>query len=78
MKTEILFGSKIGGLPMTCSVKKNSRDYSKIGYHGRPITELSREELLAAFAELAELFKESQRKNKKCREVLGADKFESL
>ncbi len=54
------------------------RNCSEIGYYGRPVTELNREELLAAFAELAELYKKSQRKNKKCQEVLGADKFDSL
>ena len=39
-----------------------AKDYSLIGYYGRPITDLSRDELLEAFAELAELYKESQRK----------------
>jgi len=65
---------------MACNEAKNTttRDYSEIGYHGRPITELSKKELLAAFAELAELYKEGRRKNKKCQEVLGADKFDSL
>ena len=55
-----------------------TKDYSLIGYYGRPITDFSRDELLAAFAELAELYKESQRKNKKCQEVLGKKKFDSL
>ena len=54
------------------------RDYSKIGFYGRPITELSRDELLAAIAELAELYQESRRKNKRCREVLGPEKYGSL
>ena len=33
-------------------------DYSKIGYFGRPISDLDRDELLAAFAKLAELYTE--------------------
>jgi len=51
---------------------------NKIGYYGRPITELSREELLAAIAELADIYNECKRKNEKCREILGKEKFESL
>jgi len=58
--------------------KETKRNYFSIGYHGRPITELSREELLAAFAELAELYRESQRKNKKCKEVLGKGRYDPL
>jgi hypothetical protein len=52
--------------------------YSTIGYYGRPITDLSRNELLAALAELVDMCKEIKRKNEKCREVLGEKKFESL
>ncbi len=55
-----------------------TKDYSTIGYRGRPITDLSRDELLAAFAELVEMYKEIKRKNEKCKEVLGEKKFESL
>ena len=55
-----------------------NRDYSKIGYYGRPITDLSRDELLAAFVELLDIYDEIKRKNEKCKEVLGAKKFESL
>ena len=54
------------------------RNYSEIGYYGRPITELSRAELLAAVAELADMYNESKRKNEKCKEILGAEKFNSL
>ena len=54
------------------------RNYSRIGFYGRPITELTRDELLAALGELAELYRESQRKNEKCREVIGQKKFDSL
>jgi len=54
------------------------RNFSEIGYYGRPITELSRAELLAAVAELADMYNESKRKNEKCKEILGADKFDSL
>ena len=55
-----------------------TKDYSTIGYYGRPITDLSRDELLAAFAELVDMYKEIKRKNEKCKEVLGEKKFESL
>ena len=58
--------------------KETKIDYSKIGYYGKPINELGREELLAAFAELAELYNESQRKNRKCKEILGKENFDSL
>ena len=54
------------------------RNYSEIGYYGRPITELSRAELLAALAELVDMHKECKRKNEKCKEILGAERFESL
>ena len=65
---------------MACNLKekKPTIDYSKIGYYGKPITELSRDELLAAVAELDELYKESQRKNKKYQDVLGKKKLDSL
>ena len=55
-----------------------TKDYSTIGYNGRPITDLSRDELLAAFAELVDMYKEIKRKNEKCKEVLGERKCESL
>jgi len=54
------------------------RNFSKIGYYGRPVTELSRAELLAAVAELVDMYKECKRKNEKCKEILGKEKFESL
>ena len=54
------------------------RNYSEIGYYGRPITELSRAELLAALAELVDMYNECKRKNEKCREILGVERFESL
>lgn len=56
----------------------DKRDYSTIGYYGRPISELSRDELLAAFAELVEIYKECEYKNNRCKEVLGAEKFDAL
>jgi hypothetical protein len=56
----------------------NKEDFAKIGYYGRPITDLSRDELLAAFAELSDMYAEIKRKNDKCKEVLGKKKFESL
>ncbi len=65
---------------MTHHKEENSatKDYSTIGYLGRPITDLSRDELLAAFGELVEMYKEIKRKNEKCKKVLGEKKFESL
>ncbi len=56
--------------------KAIERDYSDIGYYGRPITVLSRKELLVAFAELVDIYKESE--NKRCQEVLRDVKFEAL
>ena len=61
---------KMGGVTL--------RNYSEIGYYGRPITELSRAELLAALAELVDMYNECKRENKKSKEILGADRFESL
>ena len=58
--------------------KVRIRDYTTIGYYGRPITELSRDELLEAFAELVEIYKECKDKNNRCKEVLGAEKFDAL
>ena len=55
-----------------------TKDYSTIGYHGRPITDFSRDELLAAFAELADMYEEIKIKNKKCKEVLGEERFRLL
>jgi hypothetical protein len=57
---------------------RTAKDYSTIGYYGKPITDLSRDELLAALAELVEMYKEIKRKNEKCKEVLGEKKFDSL
>ena len=54
------------------------RDYSDIGYYGRPITALSREELLTAFAELIDIYKELENNYKKSKEALGVVKFEAL
>jgi hypothetical protein len=57
-------------LPVTRHKDENTttKDYSTIGYYGRPITDLSRDELLVALAELVDI----------CKEVLGEKKFESL
>ena len=54
---------------------KEQRDYSKVFYCDRPITDLSRDELLAAFAALAGMYKEMKIKNIKCRVALGEKKF---
>ena len=55
-----------------------TRDYSEIAYYGRPITKLTKEELLAAFAELVDIYTEVKTKNDKCKKLLGDKKFESL
>ena len=55
-----------------------TRDYSEIAYYGRPITKLTKEELLAAFAELVDIYTEVKTKNDKCKKLLGDNKFESL
>jgi hypothetical protein len=52
--------------------------FDQIGYYGRPISELSREELLEAFAELALLLEACEDKDKKFREILGDKKYKTL
>ena len=42
---------------------------SDIGYYGRPITELKRDELISAITELAKMYKESEGKNKICSQA---------
>ncbi len=39
---------------------------SEIGYYGRAITKLNRDELISAITELAIMYKEGERKNKSC------------
>ena len=41
---------------------QTTKDYSAIGYYGRSIMDLSRDELLEAIAELAELYIENLKK----------------
>jgi len=53
--------------------RKEKRDYTKIGYYGRPITDLSKDELMEALAELVDMYKEVK-KTKKCSKVLGRKK----
>lgn len=45
-------------------------DYKEIGYYGKPIDSLTREELLEAFAELAGAIAECAVKGKKCEELI--------
>lgn len=59
-------------------LKPTARDFSKIGCYGRPITELSKEELLVAFAELVDLYNEYKLKNERLEKILGNEKFSSL
>ena len=65
---------------MANASKENTptKDNFGIGYFGRSIKDLSRDELLAAFAELVDMYKEVKRKNEKCKEILGEKSFESL
>lgn len=53
--------------------RKEKRDYAKIGYYGRPITDLSKDELIEALAELVDMYIEVK-KTKKCSRVLGRKK----
>ena len=48
-------------------------DCNKIGYYGKPIVELSREELLEAFAELASIVIECAADNKDVDELVFID-----
>jgi len=57
--------------------KLTTIDYSSIGYYGRPITELSKGDLLAAINELADMYNEVKRKNEKCKEVSVRARFDS-
>ena len=52
-------------------IKATKRNYAEIGYYGRPITALSKEELLQAFAELVDLYNEHKRKNERLMKMLG-------
>jgi len=45
-------------------------DPKEIGYYGKPITTLTRDELLEAFAELAAIIYESSVKDKKIEEFV--------
>ena len=44
-------------------------DFSDIGYKGKPIDTLSREELLEAFLELAQTVYECARKDNPCKNI---------
>jgi len=44
-------------------------EYSNIGYHGKPIGDLTREELLEAFVELAQTVVSCASKNNQCKAV---------
>lgn len=47
----------------------NRLDFSQIGYKGRPIDALSREELLEAFLELAQTVYECAKQDNPCKDV---------
>ena len=48
----------------------------EIGYYGKPISSLTRDELLKAFVELAEVLYEFSKKDKKMEDYLFIDKQE--
>ncbi len=52
--------------------------YEEIGYYGKPINSLTREELLEAFAELAVIIYECSVKDKKFEEFIFIKKDESI
>ena len=54
-------------------MKKLSGD--EIGYYGRPITELKRDELLELLTKLSTLLRQCHCENEKCREILRTDKL---
>lgn len=46
----------------------------KIGYRGRPITDLDREELIALVVEIVQMINECASQEKKCTEVFTSGK----
>jgi hypothetical protein len=55
---------------MQPSKKKNLKS-SDIGYHGKPIETLSREELLGAFVELTQLVYNCASSNNRCKALIS-------
>ena len=53
---------------------KRKLRYSDIGYHGKPINTLTREELLEAFLELSQNVHDCAVKQGKCKDVFTAPK----
>ena len=53
-------------------------NHEEIGYYGKPINSLTREELLEAFAELAVIIYECSVKDKKLEEFIFIKKDESI
>jgi hypothetical protein len=51
--------------------KKKTLQASDIGYHGKPIETLSREELLGAFVELTQLVYNCASNNNKCKALVS-------
>ncbi len=52
---------------------------TEIGYYGRPISDLSKDELLDAIVELCMMYEESEKKRKNCcKKVLRDDKLKIL
>ena len=45
-------------------------NYSDVGYHGKPIKELTREELMEAFLRLSQRVYDCAAEGNKCREVI--------
>ena len=52
---------------------------TEIGYYGRPISDLSKDELLDAIVELCMIYEESEKKSKNCcKKVLRDNKLNVL
>ncbi len=52
---------------------------TEIGYYGRPISDLSKDELFDAIFELCMMYEESEKKNKNCcKKVLRGSKLKVL
>ena len=51
-------------------------DRKQVGYHGKPIDSLTREELISALEELADAIRECVARDKKCCDILRISNFE--
>jgi len=54
----------------------NQLDYSEIGYKGKPIDTLTREELLEAFLELAQKVYDCASQDNQCKDIFSLNSRE--